>query len=42
MVRSGALCTGVCPAHSVLGTCVLLLYLMTAHTGLMFTQQLTW
>jgi sulfite reductase (NADPH) flavoprotein alpha-component len=28
--------------HSVLGTCVLLVYLMTAHTGLMIGQQLSW
>lgn len=28
--------------HSVLGTCVLLVYLMTAHTGLMIAQQLSW
>jgi sulfite reductase (NADPH) flavoprotein alpha-component len=28
--------------HSVLGTCVLLVYLMTAHTGLMIGQQLNW
>jgi sulfite reductase (NADPH) flavoprotein alpha-component len=28
--------------HSVLGTCVLLVYLMSAHTGLMIGQQLNW
>jgi sulfite reductase (NADPH) flavoprotein alpha-component len=28
--------------HSVLGTCVLLVYLMSAHTGLMIAQQLNW
>lgn len=28
--------------HTVLGTCVLLVYLITAHTGLMIAHQLSW
>ena len=28
--------------HTVVGTCVLLIYLMTAHTGLMIGRQLSW